>query len=182
MRARPQPRAPMFAPYRLRGMELKTASSSRRWRNTGRSTARRPTGTSSTMASAPGRAGLVFIEMTVPGASRELSSFYAGTRTAGNGSSISSMPKPANLRRSAIPGQRIDQLGRGCRRALKDGNWPLLSASNGGRTRRRRRWTGPTWTQSRQFVAAAEMANAAASTCSNCTWRTAISSPPSSLR
>ena len=46
-------RAPMFAPFRLRDIELKTASWCRRWRSTAPSTARRPTGTSSTTPSAP---------------------------------------------------------------------------------------------------------------------------------
>ena len=46
-------RPPMFTPFRLRDMRLETASSSRRWRSTKRSTARRPTGTWCIWPSAP---------------------------------------------------------------------------------------------------------------------------------
>ena len=45
---------PMFTPFRLRDLRARrTASSSRRWRSTAPSTARRPTGTSCTTPSAP---------------------------------------------------------------------------------------------------------------------------------
>ena len=46
-------RRPMFAPFTLRDMRLRTASSFRRWRNTRRSTAVRPTGTSCITPNAP---------------------------------------------------------------------------------------------------------------------------------
>ena len=59
-------RPPMFAPFRLREHAIwRTASSSRRWRSTAPSTARRRTGTSCIYAErAKGGAGLVFTEMT----------------------------------------------------------------------------------------------------------------------
>ena len=190
-------RRPMFAPFRLRGMELKNrivVSPMAQYKAVDGC----PTDWHLVHLGerAKGGAGLVYTEMTCVTAEGRISPGCPGTYSARARGRVEAhrrlrarrdrgedLPAARPLRRQGLDRAR---LGRG-QPAARAGNWPILSVSEVP-------WSPQNQTPKAMdradmdrvrdaFVAGApRWASAAASTCSSCTWRTATCSRPSSPR